>query len=58
MDWLALCEVGEVTDVVAATPVLDEGDTRVDRLGLFEVGKVTELGTAKPVLDEGDPLVD
>ena len=57
MDWLAFCEVGEVTDVVAATPVLD-GDTRVDWLGRFEVGKVTELATATPVLDENDPLVD
>jgi len=32
VDWLALCEVRDVTEVVAATPGLDGGDTLVNWL--------------------------
>jgi len=41
VDWLALCEVREVTEVVAAIPVLDEDDSPVDWLRLCNMREVT-----------------
>ena len=52
MDLLGLCEIREVTGLVEAILVLDEGDALVDWLAPCEVTEITELVAKMPVVED------